>query len=116
MRLVYLCAGIVSVLLGLIGIALPVMPTVPFMLLAAFCFARGNPKWERWLVEHPRFGPPIVAWRTHGAIGRNAKIAATVAFTGSSIMGLLLLPDHWRFLPLGVAVICCSWIWSRPSA
>lgn len=114
MRLAYLFVGILAVVLGVIGIFLPIMPTVPFMLLAAFCFARSNPEWERRILDHPRFGPPVRAWRERGAIGRKAKIAAVLGLSGSAVMGLLLLDSHWRYLPLGIAIVCGAWIVTRP--
>lgn len=116
MRLAYLVCGIVAVCVGVIGIFLPLLPTVPFMLLAAFFFARSNPEWEERILRDPRFGPHIHAWRQRGAISRKGKIAALVGFTGSAIMGLVFLEDHWRFAPTAVALICGSWIASRPNA
>ncbi|MFW2831441.1 YbaN family protein [Sphingomonas sp. ID0503] len=115
MRLVYLALGLLAVALGVIGVFLPLLPTVPFLILAAFCFARANPAWERRLLEHPRFGPPIRAWREHGAIGRAGKTGAVIGLTGSAVIGLFVLPGLWRFLPLTVAVACGAWILSRPS-
>lgn len=113
MKSLYLVLGLASVALGIIGIFLPILPTVPFMLLAAFCFARSNPAWERRILEHPRFGPPIRAWRDRGAISRPAKVAALVALTASAAMGLWLLAEPWRYLPLAIAVTCGAWIATR---
>lgn len=114
MRVLYLTLGLTSVALGVIGIFLPILPTVPFMLLAAFFFARSNPVWEQRILEHPRFGPPIRAWRERGAIGRTAKVAALVALGVSAAGGLFLLNEPWRYAPLLIAVICGSWIATRP--
>lgn len=114
-RTVYLVLGLIAVGLGVVGLFLPILPTVPFMLLAAFFFARSNPAWERRILEHPRFGPPIRAWRERGAISRPGKVAALVAMSGSAGIGLWLLPEPWRYVPLAVAVICGSWIATRPS-
>lgn len=116
MKRVCLVLGMISVALGVIGIALPLMPTVPFMLLAAFFFARSNPRWEQRLLTDPRFGPHIRAWRERGAISRLGKTAALTALFGSAIIGLLVLGAGWRFVPLGVAVICGTWIATRPTA
>jgi hypothetical protein len=114
MRLVWLCLGGLSVALGVVGAVLPLMPTVPFMLFAAFCFARGHPPFEAWLLDHRHFGPPIRRWRERGAIGRRAKIAALVGFTGSAVLGLVFLPMPWMLLPSAVALAGGSWVWTRP--
>jgi uncharacterized membrane protein YbaN (DUF454 family) len=113
MRAVYLLLGLVAVAMGAIGVFLPLLPTVPFLLLAAFCFARSNPAWERRVIEHPRFGPPIQAWRERRAISRRAKTAALVALSVSALAGLLTLDSPWRYVPLGVALLCGSWIATR---
>ncbi|MEC7400315.1 MAG: DUF454 family protein, partial [Pseudomonadota bacterium] len=76
MRRLYLALGLLSLSLGVIGAFLPLLPTVPFLLLAAFLFARGNPAWEKRLLDHPRWGPPIHDWRARRAIGRRAKYLA----------------------------------------
>ncbi|WP_294393571.1 YbaN family protein [uncultured Sphingomonas sp.] len=116
MRLFYLAAGFLALALGVIGIFLPLMPTVPFMLLAAFFFARSNPEWEAKLLADPRFGPHIRAWRERGAISRLGKTAGIVGLCGSAIMGLVFLYAPWRYVPLAVALLCGSWIATRPTA
>lgn len=85
------------------------------MLIAAFCFARSNPAWERRILDHPRFGPPILAWRERGAISRRAKLAALSALAASAALGLWMIEGPWRFLPLGVALVSGGWIATRPS-
>lgn len=109
-------AGMVAVALGVIGMALPILPTVPFMLLAAFCFARGNPALEARILADPRFGPPIRAWRERRAIGRKAKLAAALGLGGSAVIGLVALPLPWGAAPLIVALVCGGFILTRPDA
>lgn len=113
-RKLYWGGGLISLALGIIGAFLPLLPTVPFIILAAFCFARSNPVWEEKLLSHPRYGPHIRAWREKGAISRRGKWAATAAFIFSIALGFILLEMPWSFIPLGVAIICGSWLWSRP--
>ena len=115
-RLVYLSLGFASVALGALGVVLPLLPTVPFMLLAAFFFARSSPRLEAWIVDHPRFGPHVRAWRERGAIGPAGKRAAFVAFAASAVLGLLLLPSPWLLAPLAAALVGGSWIATRPEA
>lgn len=95
-RIGYLLLGLVSLLLGAIGAFVPLLPTVPFLLLAAFCFARSSPRLERWLVGHERFGPHIAAWRSQGAISPAGKRAAMLAFAVSAAAGLALLSSPGR--------------------
>lgn len=113
-RTLYLIAGLVALALGALGAVLPLLPTVPFAILAAFCFARSSPRLERRLLEHPVLGPHIRRWRAHGAVSRRGKIAALVAFGASAVMGLVTLPWPWTLIPAGVAVIGGTWIWRRP--
>lgn len=115
-RLAYLICGGVALMLGAIGIVLPLLPTVPFLLLAAFCFARSHPPLERWILSHPRFGPHIVRWRERGAISRGAKRAALTALAASVILALLLLDWPWPLLPMLAAALAGSWIATRPGA
>lgn len=69
----YLTAGFVSVALGIAGIPLPLLPTTPFLLLAAFCFARGSDHWHQWLLTHPKLSPYILAFREKRGLTRAQK-------------------------------------------
>ena len=113
-RTLYLAGGFLSLGLGGIGILLPLLPTVPFMILAAFCFARSSPVLEQRLLDHRYFGPHIRRWRAHGAISRRGKKAALAAFAFSALLALWLSPLPWSLVPLTAAAIGGSWIWTRP--
>lgn len=108
--------GVVAVALGVVGAFLPVLPTTPFLLVAAWCFAKANPVWEARLLAHPKYGPLIMVWRERGAIPMGAKRLALGLLMLSAVSGWWLLSDFWRWLPSGVAVVVGAWIWSRPSA
>ena len=116
MRFLWTCAGWTAFGLGIIGIALPLLPTVPFMLLAAFCFARGSERFHDWLVHHPRFGPAIRDWRDNGAISPAGKRAAVIAICFAFLISVVL---GVRPLILAIqAVTLCLvliFILSRPS-
>lgn len=113
-RRLYLAAGWVSVGLGTAGIFLPILPTVPFMILAAFCFARSSPALEARLMNHPRYGAHLTAWREKGVVGRRAKWSATAAFIASALIGALTLPPPWPLLPAAIGLACGTWLWRRP--
>lgn len=98
--------GLVALALGIIGIALPVMPTVPFLLLAAAAFARSSPRLERRILNHPTYGPPVRAWREHGAISRLAKIWATAGMAGGVGFSLLMGMPLW--VVTAQALICTA--------
>lgn len=115
-RWMYLVAGFVSVALGVIGIALPLLPTVPFMILAAFFFARSSPRFEQMLVEHKVFGPHIVRWREHGAVSRRGKKFALAAFAVSGVVGVVFAPWPWGLVPVAAGVIGATWMWRLPEA
>ncbi len=116
LRPFYAAFGVLALALGFAGLFLPLLPTVPFVLLAAFCFARSNPRWERWLVEHRHFGPHITAWRRSGAISRKGKTAAALAFAVSAAIGFAALSMPWALVPAAAALIGGSWVLSRPEA
>lgn len=113
-RRLYLVAGWLALALGAIGAVLPLLPTVPFMILAAFCFARSNPRLEAKLLDHRLFGPHIRRWRDHGAISRRGKKAALAAFAFSIFLALMLSPWPWFLAPVAAALIGGGWIWTRP--
>jgi uncharacterized membrane protein YbaN (DUF454 family) len=115
MRWAYQLFGLLALGAAGVGVVMPLLPTVPFLLLAAFCFARSNPEWERRIVEHPRFGGAIRDWRERRAIGAKAKAAAAVALGASAMGGLILLDYPWSLAPIVAASVAGAWIMSRPS-
>lgn len=114
MRRLYHYAGLASIGLAVIGVVLPIVPAVPFLILAAWCFGKSNPVWEQRLLEHPHFGPHIRSWREKGAIAPAGKYGATLAFGASIAISFFFMPWPWPFLPLGIAVVVLAWIWTRP--
>ncbi|MEE4118829.1 MAG: YbaN family protein [Paracoccaceae bacterium] len=117
MRVVWAFCGVLCVCFGALGVFLPLLPTVPFMLLAAFCFARSSPQLHDWLLSHPVFGPPIMDWQERGAISRRGKIAATLSIAAVFVLSLAL---GVRMAILGVqaAVLIgvLTFIWTRPAS
>lgn len=114
----FLALGYVMVALGFAGAFLPVLPTTPFLIVAAGCFARSSPRLESWLLDHPKFGPLLRDWREHGAISRKTKIISCVGMViGYGLFWLGSNPG----LPLaaGVAmlmIVGAIFVLSRPSS
>jgi uncharacterized protein len=103
------------VALGLLGIVLPGLPTVPFLLLAAWAGGRGWPALEAWLLDHPRHGPPIRRWRERGAVPRRAKwTASAMMLASTAVLASSGLPLAAK---LGVPALMATvaiWLWRRP--
>ncbi|MCR2833113.1 YbaN family protein [Parerythrobacter lacustris] len=113
MRRLYLAGGIIAVGLGAIGAALPILPTVPFLLLAVFCFARSNPEWERRILDHPQWGPQVRDWTERRAISRRAKTMAIGAMTVGAVVTWYTLGHPWYWISVAVLVVAGSWIATR---
>ncbi len=94
-RMLWNIVGLVSFAIGVVGAFVPILPTVVFMLLAAFCFARGSPRLHHWLTNHRQFGPAIHDWHRHGAIRRPAKRMAMVAIAFSFVLSVGIGVADW---------------------
>ncbi len=114
---VYLTAGFISVGLGVAGIPLPLLPTTPFLLLAAFCFARGSERWHNWLMSHRTLSPYIRAFRKGAGLTREQKwrIVATVTIT---LLVTAILTPIWmgRALAAFIWVTSILFVYLSPSA
>jgi len=116
-RAVFLTLGLFFTGIGFIGIFLPVLPTVPFLILAAGCFARSSERLEAWLMSHRHFGPMLTEWRLRGAIPRRGKL---MALAGSSLgMALFLLhaPGAWEIGAVAALMaVGLGYVFTRPTA
>ena len=113
-RTLFLLGGGFFFLLGAVGIVVPLLPTVVFWIVAAWCFGRSSPRLEAWLLDHPSAGPHIRGWRERGAIERRAKWLATATLAASSAAGLVLLEPPLALVPLAACLLAGSFIWTRP--
>jgi periplasmic protein TonB len=113
----YTLLGCLMVVLGIIGAMLPVMPTTIFLLMALACFSKSSPKFEQWLLQHPRFGASLRAWRANRVVPKRAKISACLGM----ILGLIILaftPAPW-WVVVGVAIcelMVAIYLIRRPSS
>ena len=114
-RSLWLLAGWVSLVLGLIGVVLPLLPTTPFILLAAYCFQKGSDRLHLWLTRHPRFGPLIADWRERGAIPRKAKRNAMIALIAVLVISWLAGVNlHIIGIQAAVLTLVALFILTRP--
>ena len=108
--------GLGCILLAAIGVILPLLPTTPFVLLAAFAFARSSDRWNNWLHTHRLFGPIIDDWHRFRAIGLRSKIVSVISMVGIFVLSLAL-----QITPIVLAVqaivltAAATFILSRPS-
>ncbi len=116
-RALWAAGGALALGLGALGIVTPLLPTVPFLLLAAFCFARSSARLHRWLVDHPTLGPPIREWQHRGAINPKAKRLATVSIAAAFGVSVLLGLPLWVLAAQAtVLAAVLVFIWRRPDA
>lgn len=120
MRILFFTSGCLALVLGIIGIVLPVLPTTPFVLLAAYCFAQSSSRFHEWLVKHPLFGPFIHDWQTHRAIPKKAKYLAFSMMTLScAMLWYRLWATPWLWLAGLLSLVCAGvmvWMWRLPSS
>lgn len=94
-RMFWLLGGFLFTGLAFIGVALPLVPTTPFLLLAAFCFSRSSKRFNDWLYNHRMFGPLLVNWNRYGAIGPRAKISAIACMIATPVLSYFLGAKLW---------------------
>lgn len=116
--LAMLCWRFIAILalkIAAVGVIVPGVPTVPFVLLSAWSASKGWPRLEAWLLAHPRYGPMIIAWREQRAVPRKAKWLAS----GMMLLSILALvvtpaPTVLRLLLPIFLLVVASWLWTRP--
>lgn len=114
-RAIYLSVGFLALLLGAIGAFLPVLPTTPFILLAAACFARGSEHFHRKLLANPIAGPIILEWRMYRSIPRQVKRWVYLLMAVSFSSSMIIVPEMWqKIMLLGIGLILVFFIWRIP--
>jgi uncharacterized membrane protein YbaN (DUF454 family) len=114
-RLLLVAVGLVCVALGAAGVVTPVLPTTPFLLVAAACFARASPRFYQRLLANPTFGPLIRDWREHRAIPLRAKLTAiaAIAVTIGSSVAFVVEPWWGDALMIVTGLTLCTWLWRQ---
>ncbi len=111
----YSAIGVTAAGLAIAGAVLPLLPTTPFLLAAAWAFAKSSPRLEAWLLDHARFGPMISNWRERGAIARGAKRTSAVVMIASlALTALIGVPLAILAVQAVVLAAVSAFLWSRP--
>lgn len=117
MRILWALLGLICVGLGVIGIVVPLLPTVPFILLASYFFARSSERLHNWLLFHPTFGPFISDWQESGSIAPKVKRLSTISIAAVFAISLALGLRPMLLFVQGLTLICVLiFIWSRPNS
>jgi len=116
-KLIYFYLGLFFLVLGFIGVLLPVVPTTPFILLAAFCFSKGSEKFHNWLLKNRIFGKMIQEWEEHKVISLAGKRAATLGIITLGTTTLIIAPVGIaiKSIVVVILVMVLIFIWTRPS-
>lgn len=117
LRWLLFCCGWVSIVAGVAGIFLPLLPTVPFLLLATACFARSSERFHAWLIEHNHFGPLIRSYRENGCIPRKAKrVAIGMIWISFTLSAFLFVQQSWaRIILFMIAAAVTSYLCRLPT-
>jgi len=114
-KILWLLAGLASVAIGAIGVVVPLLPTTPFLLVAAFAFARSSTRLNRWLREHRSFGPLIENWHRDGSIDRKVKRTAIIVILITPVITWLFGVPLWLIAgQLAVLSAAAIFILTRP--
>ena len=106
---------ILFIILGFIGALLPGMPTTVFLILAAWAASKGWPQVDTWLMNHPKYGATLRAWRPNGTVPRKAKWIASIMMLISGIMMLLTnAPIAVKVFTDLIMLSVAIWLWMRP--
>ena len=112
-RVIYRLLGMGALGLGAVGAVLPIMPTVPFLLVAVYFFARSSPELEQKILDHPHFGPQVLDWRERRAISRKAKTLAILAMAAGAVFTWVTLGAPWYYISIAILVVVGGWIATR---
>ena len=116
-RPVWFAIGWIFVVLAALGAVLPLLPTAPFLIIAAIAFSKSSERCRQWLYNQPFFGPILTDWEEHGVIPLGAKVIALLSMT-LSFVALLISGKVpiWALVVVGVFLVVCGWfVASRPS-
>ncbi len=116
-RTIFVVLGWIALGIGFVGIFLPVLPTTPFVILAAYFFSKGSERLHQWLLDHKWFGKPLREWERHGVVRPKGKIMATVLVIPSNlyVAAFTNVPVPLKITMICVCAAVLAFVWTRPS-
>ncbi len=107
-KILLISAGCLSIALGALGVVLPLLPTTPFILLAAACFAKSSPRFHSWLLTHPHLGPIIHQYQSGNGLPRRVRQRALVILWASMTLSMWIIGQWWAAALLGTIGACVT--------
>jgi uncharacterized membrane protein YbaN (DUF454 family) len=115
MKLGALILAYIFLALAIVGVVVPGLPTVPFLLLSAWFAAKGSKRLHRWLYEHPRFGKLLIDWERQGAISRSSKVIAVIMISVAWVIMYLKITNLWLVAGMAlILILVMVYILTRP--
>jgi len=117
LRWILICIGWISIACGIVGLFLPLVPTVPFLLLSVYCFSKSSVRFHDWLVEHRHLGPMLRDYLTHGGIPLRVKIMAIgMIWISFPVSVMLFIEPLWlKVLLLSIAGVVTLYLIAMPT-
>jgi hypothetical protein len=114
-RWLLLVFAVLCLVMGVIGVVVPGLPSTVFVLLAGWAAARSSPRLYRWLWFHPLFGSMLRNWANGGCVSRRAKWSASCLMTLCAVMVLAIDTPRWAaYMACGIMAVTLVWLWLRP--
>lgn len=107
--------GFAGLGLAIVGTVLPIMPTVPFLIVAVYGFNRSSPRFRDRLLNHPVFGPQIRDWQEHRAIAPRVKLLAVGSMAVGLSISFFILAFPWWLAQVAVLTLVSAYVLSRPA-
>tara|TARA_Y100001936_G_C16083657_1_gene679870 strand:- start:2680 stop:3096 length:417 start_codon:yes stop_codon:yes gene_type:complete len=107
-KILLVSIGCLSIALGALGAILPILPTTPFVLLAAACFAKSSPRFHKWLLTHRHLGPIIHQYQSGAGLPKHVRLRAVTMIWASMLLSIWIIGEWWAIIMLGTIGTCVT--------
>ncbi len=112
---IFMIAGIGALGLAVAGLMLPIIPQIPFAILAAYFFARGSRRLHQWIMDHKHMGPPVIDWENHRVLRPRLKVLSVLGMIGGGVIGHINLDLGWAIALDAIFLLCIAFVLTRKS-